>query len=106
MNERLASEGTALGGPHIGISFANSQGQDFRSFTIPGASASTAGVACKQGGDWVVAATASAPGHNQATYAQAGAEMPKTVRESIAGMISGSPYDAAAERAARDRGWK
>jgi hypothetical protein len=106
LNERLASDGIPQSGPRIGVSFANTSGEDCRSFTLPGDSASTAGVACHEGSDWVVAATASAPAASGTAYVQAGADMPKAVRDAIQGMISGAPFDAAAERAARERGWK
>lgn len=106
LDQQLASNGVPQRGPRIGISFANKSGEDCRSFTIPGESASTGGVACRHGGDWVVAATASAPAKSGTAYVQAGDDMPQAVRDAVQGMILGSPFDAAAESAARARGWK
>ncbi|MBU6297191.1 MAG: hypothetical protein KGJ79_02730 [Alphaproteobacteria bacterium] len=105
MNQ-LASAGAPASGPRIGVSFRNRSGEDCRSFTVPGRRASTAGVACRQGADWVVAALASAPGEAGGAYQRAGAEMPPLVRNAVNAMITGGAFDAATERAARDRGWK
>ncbi len=106
LTNRLASAGTSASGPHIGVSFRNRNGQDCRSFTIPGTNASTAGVACRAGDGWVVAALTAAPGKSRSAYQQAGSDMPPVIRDVVSSMIAGEAFDAAAERAARDRGWK
>jgi hypothetical protein len=36
----------------------------------------------------------------------AGSGLPDVIRNAAANMIEGAPFDAAAERQARDRGWK
>jgi hypothetical protein len=106
LTERLASAGTPQSGALIGVSFRNRNGQNCRSFLVPGRSASTAGVACRTDKDWVVAALAAAPGRTPGAYQQAGDDMPPVIRGAVSAMIDGEPFDAAAERAARDRGWK
>jgi hypothetical protein len=106
LSRQLASAGVPQSGPRIGISFRNRNGQNCRSFLVPGGGASTAGVACREGGDWVVAALAAAPGQTPGAYQQAGADMPEVIRSAVSAMIDGEPFDAAAERAAREAGWK
>jgi hypothetical protein len=106
LTNQLASAGVPASGPRIGVSFQNRTGQDCRTFTLPGSRASTTGVACRQGADWIVAALAAAPGETPGAYQQAGAEMPPLVRSAVNAMIAGEAFDAAAERAARSRGWK
>ncbi len=106
LTDRLASAGTPKTGARIGVSFRDRGGRNCRSFQVPGQGASTAGVACREGSDWVVAVLAAGSSQTPGAYQQAGAEMPPVVRGTISSMIEGKPFDAAAERAARDRGWK
>lgn len=106
LTDRLASAGTPQSGARIGVSFRDRAGRDCRSFLVPGRGASTAGVACRESSDWVVAVLAAGPSQTPGAYQQAGAEMPPVVRSAVSSMIEGEPFDAAAERAARDRGWK
>jgi anti-sigma factor RsiW len=106
LTNRLASAGAPASGPRIGVSFRNRNGEDCRTFSVPGANASTAGIACRTGDAWAVAALITAPRQSQNAYQQAGSEMPPVIRETVSSMIVGEAFDAAAERAARDRGWK
>jgi anti-sigma factor RsiW len=87
----------------IGISFHAKDGHYCRSFEEPGASASLAGIACRDGKNWSVRALAATPSDNS-QYRMAGG-MPDVIRGVISGTMSGEPLDAAAEREARDRGW-
>lgn len=105
LSNRLASAGMPENGPRIGISFRNHRGQDCRSFTVPGANASIAGLACREGSDWAVAALAPISAETNTAYQQASADMPSVVRGAISSMIEGEVFDAAAEREARDGGW-
>ncbi len=106
LSSRLASEGAPASGPRIGVSFRSRDGQDCRTFMVQGAGASTAGVACRTGDAWAVTALAAMPRRTQNAYQQAGSDMPPIIRNAVTSMIAGEAYDAAAERTARDRGWK
>jgi hypothetical protein len=93
----LASAPTR-GETRIGITFADAGGRICRTFDIPDAS----GIACREGGDWrmeMIAAPSGASGE----YRQAGAP---AVLEQAQEMMAGQPFGAAAEKAARDAGWR
>jgi hypothetical protein len=47
-----------------------------------------------------------APEQVQAEYRTAGSDTPGAVLAAVDSLIAGDPLDAAAERAARDSGWK
>jgi len=108
LSEQLASEDNRAGPARVGISFRDKLGQDCRTFTLDANTIATSGVACHSGGTWVIAALTSAPQVNnpQAPYQMAGAAMPATIRNTVNAMIAGAPFDAAAERRARARGWR
>jgi hypothetical protein len=102
LDRQLASaQGTDI---RIGVSFKSKDGHFCRTFENAGSKGSLAGVACRSAEGWSVAALAAAPTDNSA-YRMAGA-MPDTVRRAVAGMIAGEPLDAAAEKQARDAGWR
>ena len=64
-----------------------------------------AGLACHEGGRWVArTVTAFAPAAAPA-YRTAGSDTPPEVLAAV-DALGGQPLDAAAERAARDRGWR
>jgi hypothetical protein len=102
LNTRLASDAPQADGPHIGISFRAKDGRDCRTF----ATSRVAGIACRDDANWNVAALAAAPSEASGTYHMAGSGMPDVIRNAAANMIDGAPFDAAAERQARERGWK
>lgn len=103
LQEGLASEpGSAT---VIGVTFRDKEGAWCRSFETRASDAGLAGLACAHGGDWRIA-TAAATSARTSDYAQASAAMPDAVRDAIAEKRAGEPLDAAAERAARDAGWK
>ena len=102
LNTQLASTRYEGVGPHIGITFRNKMGQDCRTFSEGG----SAGLACHQGGVWVVGILVKqAPENPGAAYHMAGSTMPDAVRRAAEDSIAGAPFDPAAEKAARDRGW-
>jgi len=108
LNEQLASEDNRVGTARVGLSFRNKNGEDCRTFSLSGATNSTSGVACRAGDSWVVAAMVStgaqpSPG---APYQMAGSAMPSVIRNVVNEMIAGAPFDAAAERAARQSHWQ
>jgi hypothetical protein len=102
LNTQLASRGYSGKGPRIGISFRNKAEDDCRTFSLN----STSGLACYQSGTWVISLlvkdTPEAPG---SAYQMAGSGMPEALRQAVRQSIKGSPFDAAAEKLARARGW-
>jgi anti-sigma factor RsiW len=104
LSTRLASE-TANSALRVGVSFRAKDGRDCRSFQSDGAQAALAGIACRDPHDWSIVMLANAEKQNSADYQTAGSTMPDSIRNAISGMMSGAPFDAPAERAARERGW-
>jgi hypothetical protein len=102
LTTRLASEAQPANAPRIGISFRNTDGQDCRTFE----SGRLAGVACRDATQWKIAALAATAPTAEGPYRQAGSAMPDVIRDAVRGMIAGVPFDAAAERAARDQRWR
>jgi hypothetical protein len=100
LSRQLASEAAPGSAVRIGVSFATRDGGYCRSFSV----GAKAGLACRDGEAWrvpVLAETAAAAGE----YRHA-ASAPPAVLEAIDERIAGTTLDAAAERAARERGWK
>lgn len=102
LDKQLASAGDTGSGPRIGLSYRNRTGQDCRTFTRNG----QAGLACRQSGGWVVEMLVSQPTEPDTAYRMAGSALPDPIRAAVAASIQGAPFDAAQERAARDRGWR
>ena len=107
LSEELASRQSVGAAVRVGLSFRSKSGRDCRTFTSDGVKNTTSGIACFNDGEWVVAALATqAPDANaQSQYQMAGAAMPDTIRGAVEDMISGLPFDASAERAARASHW-
>ena len=94
LSRQLASDPAPNSPARIGTSFVTRDGGYCRSFRM-GASA---GLACRSGDAWripVLAEAARAPG-----------AMPEAVTDAIEERMLGAPLNGAAERAARERGWK
>jgi len=102
LDNKLAAAGYDGTGPRIGISFRDRAGYDCRTFS----SGIQAGLACRQHKGWVVGTLVSQPQEPSTSYRMAGSEMPDAIRDAVTASIQGVPFDAAAEKAARDRGWK
>jgi len=107
LNQQLESSDQYDQRARIGISFRSRAGLDCRTFEWRGTTTTANGVACHTGGDWAVAALATTRRtvNDQAAYQMAGAAMPDAIRNTVNELIAGLPYDAAAERAARDAHW-
>lgn len=100
LDAQLASaEGN--GRVRVGLTFRDREGGICRSFTDEG----TSGLACREGGDWRVEGLFAAPSGQQGDYRMAAGEDPR-LADLIDERIAGEPFDAAAEKAARDRGWR
>lgn len=102
----LTAQLAAQTGPiKLGLTFKTSAGRYCRTFQSP--EDRLAGLACREPGGWTLQATARmAPQQAQGEYRTAGSETPGAVLAAVDSLIAGAPLDAAAERAARDSGWK
>ena len=101
LDQRLAADAGAV---RVGVSFRSKDGRWCRTFQS--APQRLAGVACRDDDGWRAQALAPWKPDAHATYRTAGSETPAPVLAAIDDLISGQPLDAAAERAARDRGWR
>ncbi|MEJ0085899.1 MAG: hypothetical protein WDO72_09465 [Pseudomonadota bacterium] len=102
LDRQLASDQRREEPVQIGVTFKARDGNYCRSFTLP--ATRTAGLACRAGGDWQVAATAVAElpaGQLQ----QAAGAMPAAILAAIERRIAGEALDAAGEENARLGGW-
>jgi hypothetical protein len=97
---RLASA-PADDGPRIGLTFRDSDGNVCRTFTDRAAS----GLACRDGGDWRIRGLFQAPEGQGADYRMAAGPDPRLM-ELVDSTMAGEPFDAAAEAAAKERGWR
>lgn len=99
LNTQLAS---APGGEvRIGVTFRNHTGAICRSFT---ASASS-GLACRDNGRWQVRGLFAAPEGQTSDYRMA-AGMDPNLAALVDSAMGGEPFDAAQERAAREKNWR
>ena len=102
LDTQLASAQPADAATRIGTSFAASDGRLCRTFD----SAALAGVACRGDQGWqLLMAAPGASSAAQGGYRQAGSGNP-LVAEAAQELMAGEPFDAAAERRARDSGWR
>ena len=99
LDARLAS--APDGGVRIGLTFRDRSGAICRSFTETAAS----GLACRNGGRWQVRGLVAAPEGQTGAYRMA-AGMDPNLAALIDSTMVGEPFDAASEKAARDRGWR
>ena len=92
------------GAVKVGVSFRRADGRYCRTFRS--APDRLAGLACRDGGRWIAeTASAWAPPQGEG-YRTAGSDTPPEVLAAMDRLIAGDPLDAAAERAARDGGWR
>jgi hypothetical protein len=101
LSRQLASEPAPDSPVRIGVSFATRDGGYCRSFSV----GADAGLACRDGDGWRIPVLDKA-GASGGAYRQASSGMPPAVLDAIDERIAGTTMDAAAERAARERGWK
>lgn len=97
LHNQLASTQGTNPEVRIGTSFAAKDGGYCRTFE----SASLDGIACRASKDWQLKQTLSGNGASAYRQASAGA-----LAEAAAAMMAGEPMDAAAEKAAADKGWR
>lgn len=96
LDAQLASNQPAGADVRIGLSFRDRQGRYCRSFE----SGDLSGIGCRDDGRWALQRTMG--GQTARDYRQASSG---ELAASAAAMMVGDPFDAAAERDARDRGW-
>jgi hypothetical protein len=100
LDARLASERDAR--VAVQLSFVDRDGRYCRTFTAP----SVAGLACRDGANWSVVATAQPTPAASGEMRQAASSLPKPVLDAVDARIAGNALNAAQERAARDTGWR
>ena len=98
LETQLASAGAA-GDTRIGLTFQDQEGRICRTFESPAVS----GIGCRGEQGWVLPVTAAGAGGGATEYRQAGSLV---VMEQAQTMMAGDPLDAAAEKAAKARGWR
>ena len=98
LDTQLASAG-ADDSIRVGLTFRDREGSICRSFSGSAGS----GVACREGGDWRVDGLFGSSG--QRDYRMAAGDDPR-LAALIDDRIAGEPFDAAAEKAALERGWR
>jgi hypothetical protein len=103
LNQALDTElaSAPAGDVRIGLTFRDHTGEICRSFT---ASASS-GLACRSNGRWRLKGLFAAP-EGQGTDYRMAAGMDPNLAAMVNSAIAGEPFDADAEKAARNRGWK
>jgi len=94
--------GKAEGAVKVGVSFAARDGAYCRGFVM----GTSAGLACREGGQWKIPVLAEAEKETAGGYRQAGSALPPAVLDAIDARIADKPLDAAGEEAARARGWR
>lgn len=100
LDTRLASA-PAAEGPRVGLTFRDAAGRICRSFT----DASACGLACREDSNWQIRGLYPAAGGQEGNYRMAAGEDPR-LATLIDETITGEPFDAAQERAARQQGWR
>jgi len=101
LDNQLASAQAPDAATRIGTSFAAADGRLCRSFD----SEAVAGVACRGAQGWQLMMTSTGSGGPHGDYRQAGSANP-LVAQAAQELMAGEPFDAAAERQARDSGWR
>lgn len=100
LDTQLASMQLSGAATRVGISFTARDGRICRTYE----SGSVAGLACRGGDGWRSVVSTGAERQGGGEYRQAGSG-PALVMDTAEKMMAGAPFDAEAERVARDRGW-
>lgn len=103
LNDALSTElaSAPRGDVRIGVTFRDQSGAVCRSFTDP----SSSGLACRGGKGWRVRGLFAAPEGQGGNYRMA-AGMDPNLAALVDSAMAGEPFDAAQEKAARDKGWR
>ncbi len=100
LDTQLASAQAPDAATRIGISFARADGSLCRTFD----GADLSGLACREPQGWRVMTAAGGTDQQTGGYRQAGGAA--IVMQAAQDMMAGEPFDADAERRARDAGWQ
>ena len=100
LDTQLVAEQPRSAPTRVGVSFAAKDGRICRTFE----SRAMAGLACREGEAWHLVAHESAPPEGGGEYRQAASGTGAIMRIAQE-MMKGEPFDARAEREARDTGW-
>ena len=100
LDTQLAST-PAAEGPRIVLTFRDGSGRICRSFR----EAAATGLACREGGQWRINGLFPTGEGQEGSYRMAAGEDPR-LAALIDDTISGEPFDATQERAARASGWR
>lgn len=106
LSSQLASQQHPTQRVQIGVSFRSKSGEYCRTFSIRGPA--VAGLACRAADGWrlqVLSRADEQPGA-AGNYREASSTMPPALVSTVADEISGEPFDARAEAAARRHGWR
>jgi hypothetical protein len=101
LETQLASAQLPEAATRIGLSFAASDGRLCRTFD----SAAVSGLACRDERDWQLMMATAGAGAPRGDYRQAASGNPQ-VLAAAQELMAGDAFDAAAERRARDSGWR
>jgi len=101
LETQLASEQESGAATRIGVTFAAADGAVCRTFDA----AALSGLACRSVEDWRIVTAAGSEGEAGGEYRQA-SSAGRRVLEAAQDMMAGDPFDAQAERRARDAGWR
>ncbi|HEX6661186.1 MAG TPA: anti-sigma factor [Sphingomicrobium sp.] len=99
LTAQLAS--APAGGTRISMTFRDQSGAICRSFSEAAAN----GLACRNNGRWQVRGLFAAPEGQGGSYRMAGG-MDPNLAALVDSTIAGEPFDAAAEKAAKAKGWR
>jgi anti-sigma factor RsiW len=102
LSTQLASAAVAAPAVAVQLSFVDRDGAYCRTFST----AAVAGLACRADGSWAVHSVAAAASAPDGALRQAAAALPRAVLEAVDQRIAGNALVAAAERQARDGGWR
>jgi hypothetical protein len=94
--------GALQGDTRVGLTFRDQSGTICRSFVRPDSS----GLACREGGDWRLRGLFTTPEGQSGDYRMAAGADPNLAALIDSTIAPGEPFDAAAERRARQRGWE
>lgn len=100
---RLAAQGPDADGRRVGLTFRDGDGRWCRTFSDDRAGA--AGLACREKGGWAARTLARSEG-TASELRMASSDTPEAVLAAVDTAAAQPILDAAAERAARDAGWR
>lgn len=88
----------------IGLTFRDAEGDACRTFVTGGGALN--GLACREGEAWRVETTVAGARVPPSEFRTAAVDTPAAILAAVEAKIAGETFDAQAEKAARDRGWR